>query len=97
MENKDERPLQDIFTDVPPRYDLINRLFTFRMDERWRKKAVRECLKGEPDKILDLCCGTGDLALRIARQAKWDCEITGVDFSPTMLELARQKLNKQEG
>jgi demethylmenaquinone methyltransferase/2-methoxy-6-polyprenyl-1,4-benzoquinol methylase len=97
MENKDERPLQDIFTDVPPKYDLINRLFTLRMDERWRKKAVRECLKGEPDKILDLCCGTGDLALRMARQANWDCEITGVDFSPTMLELARQKLKKQGG
>ncbi len=90
-QQKQDRPLQDIFTDVPPKYDLINRLFTFRMDEHWRKRAVKECLKGQPAKILDLCTGTGDLALRMARKADWGCQITGVDFSDTMLEVAREK------
>ena len=80
-----------MFSDVPPRYDLINRLFTCGMDVKWRRKAARECFAAKPGRILDLCCGTGDLAIDIARLADYNPEITGIDFSEPMLEIARAK------
>lgn len=85
------RPLNKVFTDVPKRYDLINRLFSWRLDERWRIKAAGECLEGDPQRFMDLCTGTGDLAIRIARKSKGRMEITGYDYSVPMLEVAKVK------
>jgi demethylmenaquinone methyltransferase / 2-methoxy-6-polyprenyl-1,4-benzoquinol methylase len=94
-QRKEGRPLYKIFTAVPPSYDLINRIFTMRLDESWRIKAARECLAGKPLKILDLCTGTGDLAIRIAKMSANEQEITGYDYSGPMLDLALQKAKKQ--
>ncbi len=88
------RPLNKVFTDVPKRYDLINRLFTLRLDESWRRVATRECLSGEPGHFMDLCTGTGDLAIRVARNRKKGMKIIGYDYSQPMLELARVKAEK---
>ena len=88
------RPLNKVFTDVPRRYDLINRLFSWRLDERWRIRATRECLAGQPEKFMDLCTGTGDLAIRLAKQRKGNMAITGYDYSMPMLEVAREKAAK---
>jgi demethylmenaquinone methyltransferase / 2-methoxy-6-polyprenyl-1,4-benzoquinol methylase len=93
--NKAERPLYKIFTAVPPSYDLINRLFTLRLDESWRIKAAKECLSGNPLKILDLCTGTGDLAIRLANMSSPEQEITGFDYSAPMLNLAKNKALKK--
>jgi demethylmenaquinone methyltransferase/2-methoxy-6-polyprenyl-1,4-benzoquinol methylase len=87
-----QRPLYGIFTAVPPRYDLINRLFTWRLDERWRIRAAREILADDPQVIMDLCTGTGDLAVRIAKMSGKDLDITGYDYSRPMLDLAQQKI-----
>ncbi len=92
---KESRPLYKIFTAVPPSYDLVNRIFTLRLDETWRIKAARECLAGSPLKILDLCTGTGDLAIRLAKMSSNEQEITGYDYSEPMLELAKQKAKKK--
>jgi len=86
------RPLHKIFTDVPPHYDLINRFFTWGMDRKWRLLAARFCLAGQPGHILDLACGTGDLTLDLTRMANNHAEITGLDFSEPMLEIARRKI-----
>lgn len=91
---KEVRPLYKIFTAVPPSYDLINRLFTLRLDERWREKAARECLADHPARIMDLCTGTGDLAIRLAKMSKGEPEITGYDYSQPMLDLAERKAGK---
>jgi demethylmenaquinone methyltransferase/2-methoxy-6-polyprenyl-1,4-benzoquinol methylase len=85
------RPLNKVFTDVPKKYDLINRLFTWRLDERWRVKAAKACVAGNPVKFMDLCTGTGDLAIRIARMRPGKMEITGYDYSQPMLDLAKVK------
>ncbi len=85
------RPLQKMFSEVPHRYDLINRLFTLRFDERWRRRAAEECLSAGAARILDLCTGTGDLAVRIALSAGAKASVFGVDFSMPMLEFARAK------
>ncbi len=83
--------LHRVFTEVPPRYDLINHVMTFGLDIRWRRLAVKALLEGDPAKVLDLGCGTGDLAITIAQLAEAGTTVTGLDFSPPMLDLAREK------
>ncbi len=86
------RPLHGMFTAVPRRYDLINRIITWGLDEWWRREAARECLSSRPRRVLDLCCGTGDLAINLSRLAEGDVELTGVDYSRPMLEIATRKV-----
>jgi demethylmenaquinone methyltransferase/2-methoxy-6-polyprenyl-1,4-benzoquinol methylase len=86
-----------MFTEVPPHYDLINSVITWGLDRRWRKKAAEECLKHKPQKMLDLCCGTGDLAVTLCRLGKRGVRVLGIDYSPPMLVLARQKALSRGG
>jgi demethylmenaquinone methyltransferase/2-methoxy-6-polyprenyl-1,4-benzoquinol methylase len=80
-----------MFTAVPPRYDLVNRIVTLGQDRRWRRLAALTCLAEKPRFVLDLGCGTGDLTINLARLAGKDIEITGLDYSPPMLAWARRK------
>lgn len=89
IDNK--QPLYGIFNDIPPRYDLINRLITWGMDKQWRLKAAQACLVFRPRQILDLCCGTGDLAVTLAGLADYPAEIRGMDYSQPMLDIATAK------
>lgn len=86
------KPLHRMFTAVPPRYDLINRVITFGLDRRWRQKAARECLASPPARVLDLCCGTGDLANSLARLSRDNVVLVGIDYSQPMLEIAARKV-----
>ncbi len=88
------RPLHGMFTAVPPSYDLVNRIITLGLDKRWRRIAAETCLENSPETVLDLGCGTGDLAINIARLVGKDTEIIGLDYSQPMLERARQKAIK---
>jgi demethylmenaquinone methyltransferase/2-methoxy-6-polyprenyl-1,4-benzoquinol methylase len=88
------RPLEKMFNEVPARYDMVNRVLTWRLDERWRKMAARACLEGGPAGILDLCTGTGDLAIRLARQVNGETKIQALDYSLPMLSEARKKAKK---
>ena len=92
----EQKPLHKIFTAVPDRYDLINRIFTWGQDARWRLKTARLCLANKPEKILDLCCGTGDLAIDLAKTAPPTSSVTGLDYSPPMLEKASAKAARAE-
>jgi len=85
------KPLLAMFNTVPKRYDLVNRVLTLGFDERWRKRTAKLCLDTKPARVMDICCGTGDMALHLAQLAAHDVEITGVDFSQAMLEIARYK------
>ena len=84
-------PLYDMFTAVPAHYDLLNRILTWGLDRRWRRKVAEECLSSQPGRVLDLCCGTGDLAIDLTRLAPRHVEVTAVDFCEPMLEVARAK------
>ncbi len=90
------RPLQKMFDEVPRRYDQMNRLLTFRLDERWRRKAARICLEGHPDHIVDICTGTGDLACHLANDKESYTKISALDFSEPMLREARKKLARKK-
>jgi demethylmenaquinone methyltransferase / 2-methoxy-6-polyprenyl-1,4-benzoquinol methylase len=91
------KPLQRIFEAVPPRYDLVNRIFTMGMDKGWRQRAVKACLAGNPLKILDVCCGTADLSLEISANLKSPALIAGLDYSVPMLQKATAKQDKKPG
>ncbi len=79
-----------MFSEIAPRYDLLNRLLSFGADLRWRKRAVQLALEKAPRRILDLATGTGDLALLLKARAG-EAEVVGADFAPPMLEIARRK------
>jgi demethylmenaquinone methyltransferase/2-methoxy-6-polyprenyl-1,4-benzoquinol methylase len=86
------RKVREMFTRIAPRYDLLNHLLSGQMDKRWRTRTARELrpILERPDaQVLDLCCGTGDLAFSLARNGK--AKIIGADFSHTMLARARAK------
>ena len=86
------RQVRDMFTRIAPRYDLLNHLLSAQMDRRWRARAARELrpiLQRRDALVLDLCCGTGDLALALQRNGP--ARIFGADFSHTMLVRARHK------
>jgi demethylmenaquinone methyltransferase/2-methoxy-6-polyprenyl-1,4-benzoquinol methylase len=88
------KPLHYMFTTVPPRYDLVNRVTTWGLDARWRRLAARECLSSHPFAVLDIGCGTGDLILTIAQQAEKDVELSAIDYSQPMLDIAVKKAKR---
>ncbi len=90
------RPLQKMFMAVPPSYDRLNRLLTLRIDELWRSKAAKSVLSNSPAKVLDLCTGTGDLALRLRKYASPQTQISALDYSAPMLAVAKDKASKRK-
>jgi demethylmenaquinone methyltransferase/2-methoxy-6-polyprenyl-1,4-benzoquinol methylase len=88
-------PLQDYYSHIYKKYDLINHLFTFWQDKKWRRKTVEACLSCNPQRVLDLCCGTGDLAIGICLAGNNTIRLTGYDLNLHMLGVARIKANQQ--
>lgn len=80
------RSVQSMFDRIAPRYDMVNRIMTFRLDVRWRRRAVQELGLVPGSVVLDLACGTGDLCNDLADA---DLQPIGVDFSGGMLGAAR--------
>jgi demethylmenaquinone methyltransferase/2-methoxy-6-polyprenyl-1,4-benzoquinol methylase len=86
------RQVREMFTQIAPRYDLLNHLLSLQLDRLWRARVARRfrAILDRPDAlVLDLCCGTGDLAFSLARGSR--ARIIGADFSHAMLVRARQK------
>jgi demethylmenaquinone methyltransferase/2-methoxy-6-polyprenyl-1,4-benzoquinol methylase len=84
--------VREMFTQIAPRYDLLNHLLSLQLDRLWRTRtaALLHSVLDRPDAlVLDLCCGTGDLAFALARAAK--ARVIGADFAHPMLVRAREK------
>ncbi|HEX3353568.1 MAG: bifunctional demethylmenaquinone methyltransferase/2-methoxy-6-polyprenyl-1,4-benzoquinol methylase UbiE [Terriglobales bacterium] len=89
------RAVRQMFTSIAPRYDLLNHVLSFNIDRLWWRKTARifKPIVSRPGaRVLDLCCGTGDMAFALRRQAgKSSAEILGADFSHAMLQRASRK------
>ncbi len=86
------RKVREMFTEIAPRYDFLNHLLSLQLDRLWRARVahrLRPILQRSDARVLDLCCGTGDLALALARGGQ--AQIFGADFSHAMLVRARAK------
>ncbi len=82
-----------MFDAIAPRYDLLNRLISFGIDQRWRR-ATSQALALRPGaRVLDLATGTGDLGLRVLRDEP-SASVVGLDPSVKMLEIGRQKAQR---
>ncbi len=88
--------VRGIFAQIAGRYDLFNILSSWGIDRLWRRKTVRLAGVRKGDRVLDLCAGTGDLSLAIARSTD-AAEVVGSDFVPEMLEVAERKLERYSG
>ena len=87
------RALREMFTTIAPRYDLLNHLLSANVDKLWWRRTARSfaTILSQPDaQVLDLCCGTGDMAFALRRRGP-QSHIMGADFSHAMLVLASAK------
>src|SRR5260221_307155 len=80
--------VNNLFTRIAPRYDLINDLQSFGLHRYWKRHLVGLTRMQRDDNVLDLCCGTGDLALLLARRG---AQVLGADFNAGMLEVAQNR------
>lgn len=80
--------VRTMFDRIAPRYDALNRLFSFQLDQRWRRQTIRTAEVTSQDVVVDLACGTGDLS-ELAVHA--GAHVIGVDFAGKMLVGARQR------
>jgi len=91
------KAVQEMFTSIAPRYDLLNHVLSFNVDRWWWRRTARRfeaILKRPGVRALDLCCGTGDMAFALWRQGRsTGANIVGADFSHAMLERAAAKAN----
>jgi len=80
----------EMFDRIADRYDLLNRIISLGVDQRWRRRTVEALALGAAPSVLDLATGTGDLAFRIAARHA-DARVIGLDPSSRMLAVAAQK------
>jgi demethylmenaquinone methyltransferase/2-methoxy-6-polyprenyl-1,4-benzoquinol methylase len=89
------RAVREMFTSIAPRYDLLNHVLSFNVDRLWWRRTARSfasVLRRQDARVLDLCCGTGDMTFALRRQAAQSpAKILGVDFSHAMLQRANDK------
>jgi demethylmenaquinone methyltransferase / 2-methoxy-6-polyprenyl-1,4-benzoquinol methylase len=93
--NSAARAVRQMFTSIAPRYDLLNHVLSFNIDRMWWRRTARafsHILACSDARILDLCCGTGDMTFALRRRAgKSSARILGADFSHAMLQRAALK------
>jgi demethylmenaquinone methyltransferase / 2-methoxy-6-polyprenyl-1,4-benzoquinol methylase len=84
-----------MFDAIAPRYDFLNHLLSAGIDTRWRRRAIASLQLRGSERVLDLCTGTGDLAIAAVRARPGAARVVGVDFAAAMLHVGREKLMRQ--
>ncbi len=82
-----------VFATIANRYDLVNVLLSFNRDQAWKRRMVARANVRSDDVALDLACGTGDITFLLARRG---ARVVGLDVTPRMIELAREKARQAE-
>jgi demethylmenaquinone methyltransferase/2-methoxy-6-polyprenyl-1,4-benzoquinol methylase len=86
--------VREMFAQIAPRYDAANRVISAGMDEGWRKRAIAILAAPHDGRVLDLCCGTGDVVFHLLRTDP-SLHVTGVDFCEPMLQTAHARAAKE--
>ena len=94
QEQTKKEQVEQMFDNIAPTYDRLNHILSFNIDKLWRRRVVRILRKSNPDMVMDMATGTGDLAIAMARRIK-DVRILGIDLSEEMLAVARQKIESE--
>lgn len=87
--------IRAMFSRIAPRYDLLNRLLSGGTDVAWRREAARLLAPAPGERVLDLCSGTGDLALAVDRRSGGGARVVAADFTFEMLVLGQAKLRRR--
>jgi len=89
-----EQHVHAVFESIAPKYDLMNDLLSFRRHKAWRAFTMRKMDVKPGETAIDLCCGTCDWTIALARASKTG-EMVGLDFSQHMLDYGQQKVNRE--
>ena len=84
-----------MFAEIAPRYDLLNHVLSLNIDRYWRWRTLQALKLRSGESVLDVCTGTGDLALSASKRLGPETEVVGTDFCREMLDIARQKQAKR--
>ena len=95
MKPGDPAAVEQLFDAVAPRYDRLNDVLSFGLHRQWKRQLVRALKPVAGEQWLDLCCGTGDLALELGRCVRPSGAVTGLDAAAAPLERARQRQRQQ--
>jgi demethylmenaquinone methyltransferase/2-methoxy-6-polyprenyl-1,4-benzoquinol methylase len=93
--SKSPERIAGMFDAIAGRYDLLNHVLSAGIDRRWRTRAIRSLRLTGRERVLDLCTGTGDLAIAAARARPPAARVVGVDFSGAMLRVGDRKLRNE--
>lgn len=91
---RDSTKIQEMFSSIAHRYDLLNRLLSFGRDRYWRRFGISQLPEISHGVFLDVATGTADIAIEIAKRYPSEVKIIGVDFSEGMIKLGREKVQK---
>jgi demethylmenaquinone methyltransferase/2-methoxy-6-polyprenyl-1,4-benzoquinol methylase len=87
--------LREIFSEIPARYERVNRVLTFGLDAVWRRAAANAAVAAGGSRFLDVCTGTGETAHLITRRAAPGALVVGADFTPPMMREGRRKRGRE--
>ena len=88
--------INEMFSSIAHRYDLLNRLLSMGMDKYWRRVAVDQIKLMPGEKYIDVATGTGDMAIEIVRQRVAGIHVAAVDFSQNMIDFGGEKIKKMQ-
>lgn len=89
--------MQNIFASIAGRYDTLNTILSLNIDQKWRKKTIKLCDLKENQKVLDLCCGTGQMVNYACKAVGKNTEVIGLDLTEEMIDVGYKKLGKALG
>jgi demethylmenaquinone methyltransferase/2-methoxy-6-polyprenyl-1,4-benzoquinol methylase len=90
-----EPSVEALFSAIAPKYDLMNSVLSLGRHKAWRRRAAQMSGLGPGGRALDVCCGTGDFALDLARIAGAEGHVIGLDFARPMIDLAKEKAGRK--
>jgi demethylmenaquinone methyltransferase/2-methoxy-6-polyprenyl-1,4-benzoquinol methylase len=88
-----KKQVEQMFDNIAPKYDFLNRFLSLGIDKYWRKIAIQQLVAAKPTQVLDIATGTADLAIECLKQVP-DASIVGLDLSAQMLAMGDEKLKK---